>query len=43
MDELPLEMQHFGHWKTLDSIFTYVRLNNPNMTKFVTTYTFMDM
>ena len=38
MGESPLELQHFGHWKTLDSVFTYIRLNNPDMVKFVTTF-----
>ena len=38
MGESPLELQHFGHWKTLDSVFTYIRLNNPDMTKFVSTF-----
>lgn len=38
MSESPLELQHFGHWKTLDYVFTYIRLNNPDMTKFVSTF-----
>ena len=38
MGESPLELQHFGHWKTLDSVFTYIRLNNPDMIKFVPTF-----
>ena len=36
--ESSLELQHFGHWKTLDSVFTYIRLNNPDMIKFVSTF-----
>ena len=38
MGESPLEIQHFGFWKTLDSVFGYIRLNNPDMIKFVRTF-----
>ena len=38
MGDSPLEIQHFGFWKTLDSVFGYIRLNNPDMIKFVRTF-----
>ena len=38
MGESPLELQHFGWWKTLESVFTYIRLSNPDMTRFVNNF-----
>ena len=38
MGDSPLEIQNFGFWKTLDSVFGYIRLNNPDMIKFVRTF-----
>ena len=31
----PLDIQEFGHWEALDSVYEYIRIGNPDITRFV--------
>ena len=32
----PLDIQHFAHWESLESVYEYIRLGNPDITKYWT-------
>ena len=31
----PLDIQNFGHWESLESVYEYIRMNNPDIIRFV--------